>query len=100
MEKRKATYDLGTVKETFSSVEKLRMTRTARDDALALGLSLSDVVSVIQSISPAQLKKSMTSHDDHTVWQDVYNVPFDERELYVKFTMDSQGHLVLSFKEK
>lgn len=101
MEKRKATYDLATIKAEFALVDRLRMTRTARNDAFALGLSLADVVTVIQGIVAAHFRKSMTSNDDSRVWQDVYNVPWgDETELYVKFTMDSEGHLVLSFKEK
>ena len=42
----------------------------------------------------------MTSIADHRVWQDVYRPRVKERELYVKFTLDSQGALLLiSFKE-
>jgi motility quorum-sensing regulator/GCU-specific mRNA interferase toxin len=42
----------------------------------------------------------MTSFADHTVWQDVYYVPHEEAVLYVKFTVDAEGHLVISLKEK
>jgi hypothetical protein len=31
---------------------------------------------------------------------DVYHVPFEGLVLYVKFTTDAQGYLVISFKEK
>lgn len=42
----------------------------------------------------------MTSQADHRVWQDVYHVPFKDLVLYVKFTTDAQGYLLISFKEK
>jgi hypothetical protein len=42
----------------------------------------------------------MTSFGDPTVWQDVYHVPYDGKTLYVKFTVDFEGHLVVSLKEK
>lgn len=100
MEKRKPTYDLATIKAEFACVEKLRMSKTARDDVFALGLLLADVVVVIQSISSSHFQKSMTSYNDHRVWQDVYNVPYAALVLYIKFTIDPTGHLVISFKEK
>jgi len=58
------------------------------------------VVAVIQGLSPHDFDKSMTSMADHRVWQDVYRPHVKGRELYVKFTLDSQGALLLiSFKE-
>jgi motility quorum-sensing regulator/GCU-specific mRNA interferase toxin len=44
--------------------------------------------------------KSMTSHADHRVWQDVYRVPWGGLVLYVKLTVDELGRLILSMKEK
>ncbi len=44
--------------------------------------------------------KSMTSHSDHTIWQDVYHVPHGDIVLYLKFTVDAEGHIVISLKEK
>jgi motility quorum-sensing regulator / GCU-specific mRNA interferase toxin len=58
------------------------------------------VVAVIQGLSPHDFDKSMRSMADHRVWQDVYRAHVKGRELYVKFTLDSQGALLLiSFKE-
>ncbi len=37
MEKRRPTYDLDSIKSEFCTVARLRMTRTARNDALGLG---------------------------------------------------------------
>jgi len=58
------------------------------------------VVRIIQTITREHFYKSMTSLADHSVWQDVYRVPHEGHTLYVKFTVDLEGHLVLSFKEK
>ena len=100
MEKLKPTYDLDSIKAEFTSVEKLRITRTATDTAFALGYWLQDVVDVIQGMSRSHFVKSMTSLADHRVWQDVYNVRHRGRRLYVKFTVDADGDLLISFKEK
>jgi len=100
MEKRKPTYDLESIKCDFCSVARLRMTRSARDAAFALELSLADVVDVIQSMSRRHFYKSMTALADPRLWQDVYHVPRGTLMLYVKFTIDDQGNLLISFKEK
>lgn len=100
MEKRTPTYDLAGFREEFSSVRALRMTRTAQDATLRLGMTLQDVVQVVQGMTRRQFYKSMTSHADHRVWQDVYHVPWGPLVLYVKLTMDDLGRLILSMKEK
>jgi motility quorum-sensing regulator / GCU-specific mRNA interferase toxin len=100
VEKRKPHYDLATIKATFATVEKLRMTKTAQDCALGLGLLLRGVVDLIQGMTREQFFKSMTSQANRAVWQDVYHVPWQEIVLYLKFTTDAQGYLVISLKEK
>jgi len=42
----------------------------------------------------------MTSLVDHRIWQDVYRLPFESRVLYVKFTTDETGYLLISLKDK
>ena len=42
----------------------------------------------------------MTSIADVRIWQDVYHVRCGETLLYVKFTTDAEGYLVISLKEK
>jgi motility quorum-sensing regulator/GCU-specific mRNA interferase toxin len=100
MERRKPTYDLEEFRQEFCSVRALRMTRTAQDATLRLGLTLEDVVQVVQSMIRSHFYKSMTSLTDHRVWQDVYHVPWGELVLYVKLTVDELGRLILSMKEK
>ena len=100
MEKRTPTYDLEGFRQEFASIGALRMTRTAHDCALALGLSLDDVVQIIQSVKRAHFYKSMTAFGNHRVWQDVYHVPWQGLTLYLKVTVDELGRLILSLKEK
>ena len=100
MEKRKPTYDLEGFRQEFSTVAGLRMTRTAQDCALDLGLSLEDVVQMVQSIKREHFFKSMTTYGNHRIWQDVYYVPWKGLVLYVKLMVDELGRLIVSLKEK
>jgi motility quorum-sensing regulator/GCU-specific mRNA interferase toxin len=100
VEKRAPHYALDSIKAAFTAEVSLRMTRTAQDTAFSLGLFLADVVRIIQGMTREQFYKSMTAFADHRTWQDVYHVPFEGLVLYVKFTTDAQGYLVISFKEK
>jgi motility quorum-sensing regulator/GCU-specific mRNA interferase toxin len=100
VEKRKPHYALDTIKATFVSERTLRITKTAVSCAQALGLLLKDIVSIIQGMTREQFYKSMTSHANSAIWQDVYHVPHGSTVLYVKFTTDAEGYLVISFKDK
>jgi motility quorum-sensing regulator/GCU-specific mRNA interferase toxin len=69
--------------------------------AAALGFGRAEIVATIQTMQLAHFYKSMTSHGDHRIWQDVYHVPSEAGTLYVKFTADVVTEfLLLSFKEK
>jgi motility quorum-sensing regulator / GCU-specific mRNA interferase toxin len=100
VEKRKPHHSLERVKATFSATSALRITRTALICAEVLGITLQNIVAIIQTITPRNFYKSMTSQQSNSVWQDVYHVPWRQTVLYVKFTTDAEGYLVISFKEK
>lgn len=101
MEKRTPTYDLTAFQAAFARVERLAVTGSALRDAAALGFDRTGMVAVIQSMERRHFAKSMTSHGDHRVWQDVYHVPAGELTLYIKFTADVVTEFrLLSFKEK
>ncbi len=56
---------------------------------------------ILQRMQRSHFFKSMTSHADHPLWQDVYHVPSPSGVLYVKFTRDAAAaFLLLSFKER
>ena len=78
--------------------DKVRMTKTALVGGAALGFDALAIVEVIKTLAPADLYKSMTTHDDHTVWQDVYRPTAAAGEVYLKLTV-VKDVLVVSFKE-
>ena len=100
MEKRIRTYDLEAIKLVFANVEGLRLTNSALHGARALGFARRDIVEAIQQIQRNDFVKSMTTYANHKVWQDVYNTSHKGFDLYIKFQMHEDGHLLVSFKEK
>ena len=101
VEKRKPHHVLKDFQAAFSTVEALAVTKTAFQDALALGFTRAGIVEVVQSMKRTHFYKSMTSLADHKSWQDVYHVPWEEMTLYVKYTDDLVTEFrLLSFKEK
>ena len=101
VEKKKPHHDLANIKETFSTFERLRITETALTFAkLELRLEDDDLVALVQSVERSHFYKSMTAKNNHRIWQDVYHVPYESRLLYVKFTTDEDGYLLISLKEK
>ena len=100
MEKRKPHYALVDVKTAFTDPATLNRSFVSKQGADALGMDDAAVVATIQSLAAADFEKSMTSHADHRVWQDVYRPKAVGTELYVKFTVDARKTLFLiSFKE-
>lgn len=51
---------------------KIRTTFSARQGALELGLDEHGICSVVEALSDKDFHKSMTTHADHRLWQDVY----------------------------
>jgi motility quorum-sensing regulator / GCU-specific mRNA interferase toxin len=77
---------------------QVRTTKAARDGATALGFDFDGMLDVIRSLNMADFYKSMTTHDDHRVWQDVYRPTTPAGEVYLKLTVVDDV-LVVSFKE-
>lgn len=97
MEKRGPHCKLSTVKALVSE-GRVNTTQAARRGATALGFSLADMLDVVMALSPANFYKSMTTHADHTVWQDVYHASTQAGDVYLKLTV-VDGVLIVSFKE-
>jgi motility quorum-sensing regulator/GCU-specific mRNA interferase toxin len=78
----------------------MNRTMTAADGAEELGMDERAVADVIASFTARDFDKSMPSDANSAIWQDVYKPVVAGRELYVKFTLDTRGELLLiSFKE-
>lgn len=97
MEKRTPHCKLVVVK-TLVEAGKVRTTYAARAGAIELGLEFSDMLAVVLALTPADFYKSMTTHADHTVWQDVYRPSTQAGEVYLKLTVIDDV-LIVSFKE-
>jgi motility quorum-sensing regulator / GCU-specific mRNA interferase toxin len=49
------------------------------------------VVDAVAGLTRRDFDKSMQSDVNPVIWQDVYKPIVEGRELYVKFTLDTQG---------
>ena len=97
MEKRSPHCPLAQVKALIEA-GKVRTTHTARVGATAVGFSYSDMLAVVSALRPADFYKSMTTHADHTIWQDVYRPKTSAGDVYLKLTV-VDDLLIVSFKE-
>jgi motility quorum-sensing regulator / GCU-specific mRNA interferase toxin len=77
---------------------RVRTTHAARVGATELGFGLSDMLAVVMALTPADFYKSMTTHADHTIWQDVYRPCTSAGDVYLKLTVIDDV-LIVSFKE-
>ena len=101
MEKHTAHYSLEAIQAQVSVRGVACLTRTAQAGAAALGLTMAQALAVVLGLERHMLYKSMTSHADHTVWQDVYHAPCPNgRIAYIKVTLRTDGAVVIQFKEK
>ena len=97
MEKGTPHCKLPVVKRLISE-GKVRMTRTALVGAANLGFDALAVIEVVMALQPADFYKSMTTYEDHKVWQDVYRPRTSAGEVYLKLTVIEEV-LIVSFKE-
>ena len=65
---------------------------------MALGLDFEGMLSVLTALTTADFYKSMTTHADHRVRQDVYRPMTPVGEVYLKLTVVDDV-LIVSFKE-
>ncbi|MEO5370972.1 MAG: type II toxin-antitoxin system MqsR family toxin [Magnetococcus sp. DMHC-1] len=97
MEKRTPHCKLNVVKALVEA-GKVRTTYAARAGASELGFEFSDMLDVVNALTPADFHKSMTTHVNSTVWQDVYRPSTQAGSLYLKLTVIDDV-LIVSFKE-
>ena len=97
MEKRTPHCKLVIVKALVSA-GKYRTTQAARAGAIELGFDLDDMLAVVKSLTSADFYKSMTTHADHSIWQDVYRPNTRASDVYLKLTVIDDV-LIVSFKE-
>lgn len=97
MEKLKPHYALAAIKE-LCKAGQISSTKTALTNAAAMGFSFEEMIEVVMELNSADFYKSMTTHADHTIWQDVYHANTHAGEVYLKLTV-TEDVLIVSFKE-
>jgi motility quorum-sensing regulator/GCU-specific mRNA interferase toxin len=97
MEKHTPHCKLSVVK-TLVEAGHVRATFTALTGGATLGLDFEGMVSIVEALTPQDFYKSMTTHSDHRIWQDVYRPVTVVGEVYLKLTVIDDV-LIVSFKE-
>ena len=100
MEKRSPHYSLERIKDQVAKIGIRAFTRTALDGGAQMGLLSTEMLATVLSVERPMFHKSMTTYRDHRIWQDVYHVPTPAGDAYVKFTLRSDGAIVISFKRR
>ena len=77
---------------------KVRATVSALAGGAALGFGFVEIIGVVAALTPKDFYKSMTTHADHRIWQDVYRPKTPAGDVYLKLTVIDDV-LIVSFKE-
>jgi motility quorum-sensing regulator/GCU-specific mRNA interferase toxin len=100
VEKRSPHYDLARVQADVARLGAAAFTKSALDGGRMMGLTTAEMLTVIAALSRRQFYKSMTTHADHRIWQDVYRAATPVRkDAYIKITLRDAAP-VIQFKEK
>lgn len=88
------------VVQALVAAGQVRATRSAYDGAADLGIhDLQGMCALVSALTAADFYKSMTTHADHRIWQDVYRPRTAQgRHVYLKLTVIDDV-LIVSFKE-
>lgn len=102
MEKGKPHYRLAEIQFETRWRGAAAFTRTAIDNGRGMGLTVTEMIETVCNLKQSNFYKSMTSHADHTRWQDVYHAATPVgKEAYIKICGASDGSPpVIQFKEK
>lgn len=98
MEKHTPHYPLAQIQAQMTTVVDMNLTLSAWGGIRTVGMAQADALLVIQALTRGDFYKSMTTHADHRVWQDVYHGSWQGKGLYIKFQR-AGDYFVVSFKE-
>lgn len=105
MEKPGPHYPLAVVKAAIAKGGVGCFTGSALLGLQVMGLTTAEALASI-AVFKGKPRKSMTTLNDHRIWQDVYDIPTPMGIAYVKFTLlaragEADGpKVVISFKSK
>ncbi|WP_095050964.1 MULTISPECIES: type II toxin-antitoxin system MqsR family toxin [unclassified Pseudomonas] len=86
MEKNTPHYELAVIKAEVRRLGRRAFTRSSAESGDLLGFSIREMQEIVYELQNRMLYKSMTSYDDHRVWQDVYHTHSQDLEIYIKVT--------------
>jgi motility quorum-sensing regulator/GCU-specific mRNA interferase toxin len=97
---RKAHYDLDELKTLLQNISARTITALAQKNAFALGyLTDDEIVNRCIQLKKTEIYKTMTTHYDHTLWQDVYKTKDNDKDLYIKLQKNKHNSgVVIQFK--
>lgn len=99
MDKKKPTYDLDAIQSSADAT--MQFTYAALQGAAAMGMTRADMISVIKGLTRHDFYKSVTTHQNHRIWMDVYHGHAEGYDIYIKFVQDVvTAFTCTSFKEK
>jgi motility quorum-sensing regulator/GCU-specific mRNA interferase toxin len=100
MEKLNSHYDLNELKRLIKNKNTRYITRTCIKNAHELGFSETEIIEVVLSLKNNNIYKSMTTHHNPKIWQDVYKIYNSGVNLYIKVQKsDDDKCIVISFKK-
>lgn len=99
MEKRIPHYSLSEIHAQMLIEQDMNLTATALAGIRSASMSQANALSVIKKLVRKNFYKSMTTHGDSRIWQDVYHSSWKGVDLYIKFQRHEE-YFVISFKEK
>lgn len=93
-------YDLATI-QTMIVAGDFRITSSAMIDAAMIDYDSKDIKRIVLTLQTDDFYKSMPSHKNESIWQDVYHktVQEDGITLYIKLQIVKDA-IIISFKEK
>jgi motility quorum-sensing regulator / GCU-specific mRNA interferase toxin len=102
VEKRKPHYKLADIQSLVADSKSRPFTITALRGGLELGLDEQEMRAVVIKLKAKNFYKSMTTHLDSKIWQDVYHgFAADDTGVYIKITAYTDGRPpVIQFKRK
>jgi len=86
------------VVKAMIQADKVRITLSALAGGAALGFDAEGIIGLVMALTTKDFYKSMTTHAEHGIWQDVYRPTTSVGEVYLKLTVIDEV-LIVSCKE-
>lgn len=96
MIKRIPSYSLKFIQYSFPDTESLVMSSQARRQLGNLGISLDELVQIIQLLTEENFVSTVCLSTDTQLWRDTYNIPWGKINLYLNFEMTEADELMIT----